>query len=153
MSNTVPLVDGPIDEPVEEPATSESPVRAGELVPAWRIALVVAWVLVVFAYSAVWKVSVELGIGTWWLGARSSPQPVVVRLIPFAIAIAFGLLSSYGLRRVPLINVVGALLLAAIAIPDFSRSIGLAVIELVIAAGVLLVALASFTGVVKSAER
>ena len=135
----------------DEPAVR--PVGPGELVAPWRYASVAAWVMVVFAYSAVWKTSVELGIGTWWLGARSSPQPLVVRLIPFAAAIVFGLVSSYPLRRVPLINIVGALVMAAIAIPDFSRSVGLAVIELAIAGAVLLVALGSLTGVVKTVDR
>ncbi len=76
-----------------------------------------------------------------------------MRLIPFAVAIVFGLVSSYPLRRVPLINIVGALVMAAIAIPDFSRSVGLAVIELAIAGAVLLVALGSLTGVVKTVDR
>ena len=137
---------------VDEPPVRRS-LRTGELAPSWRIASIAVWILVVFAYSAVWKTSVELGIGTWWLGARSSPQPVFVRLIPFVIAIGFGLVSSYPLRRLPLVNVVGALVMAAIAIPDFSRSIGLAVIELVIAGAVLLVAIGSFTGVVKTDDR
>jgi hypothetical protein len=127
--------------------------RAGDLVRPWRIASVAAWALVVFAYSTVWKTSVELGIGTWWLGARSSPQPLLVRLIPFAVAIGFGLLSSYPVKRLPWFNVVGALVLAAIAVPDFSRSVGLAVIELTIAVAVMLVAVGSFTGVVKTSDR
>lgn len=128
-------------------------IRPGELVPHWRVASVAAWVLVVFAYSAVWKSSVELGIGTWWLGARSSPQSLLVHLIPFAIAIGFGLVSSYPFKHLPVVNVLGALVLAAIAIPDFSRSTGIAVIELVIAAAALLVAVGSFTGVVKTGDR
>jgi hypothetical protein len=129
------------------------PVRDGELVMSWRIASIAVWALVVFAYSTVWKTSVELGIGTWWLGARSSPQPIYIRLIPFAVAIGFGLLSTYPIRRLPLINTFGALVFVAIAIPDFSRSIGLASIELVIAGAILLVALGSFTGVVKTVDR
>lgn len=133
--------------------TSPSTPRPGELVPAWRIASVTVWALAVFAWSAVWKTSVELGIGTWWLGARSSPQPFVLRLLPFAVAVGFGLLSSYPLKRLPWINVIGALTLVAIAIPDFSRSVGLAMIELAIAGGVLLVAIGSFTGVVKTDDR
>ena len=137
---------------VDEPIARRAP-RPGELTPAWRVASIAVWVLTVFAYSAVWKTSVELGIGTWWLGARSSPQPIVVRLIPFVVAIAFGLVSSYPLKRLPLINVVGAVVMAAIAVPDFSRSIGLAVIELVIAGAILLVAAGSFTGVVKTVDR
>jgi hypothetical protein len=43
--------------------------------------------------------------------------------------------------------------MAAVAIPDFSRSVGLAVIELAIAGAVLLVALGSLTGVVKTVDR
>jgi hypothetical protein len=133
--------------------TSVVSARPGELVSTWRLAVVFAWALVVFAYSAVWKVSVELGIGTWWLGARSSPQPLVVRVLPFVLAIALGLVSSYRIRRVPLFNVVGAVLMAAIAVPDFSRSVGLAVIELVVAAAMMLVAIASFSGVAKTGDR
>jgi len=138
-----PVADGPVSHPVGR----------GELVTSWRFASVAVWMLVVFTYSAMWKTSVELGIGTWWLGPRSSPQPFFVRLIPFAVAIVFGLLSSYPLKRMPVINVCGALAMAAIAVPDFSRSVGLATIELAIAGAVLLVALGSFTGVVKTDDR
>lgn len=142
-----------VDVETSDGQPSSTSLRAGDLVPSWRIASVAVWALVVFAYSTVWKTSVELGIGTWWLGARSSPQPLPVRLLPFAIAIGFGLLSSYPVRKLPWINIVGALVLAAIAVPDFSRSIGLAVIELAIAVAVLLVAVGSLTGVVKTDDR
>ncbi len=148
----------PIVEPVGEPLAPRAGAAAvvlepGDLVSSWRIAVVATWALVVFAYSAVWKTSVELGIGTWWLGARSDPQPVVVRLIPFAVGIGFGMVSSLRLKRLPQITVLGAFVLALIALPDYSRSVGLANLEMVIAAAVLLVGLGSFTGVVKTADR
>lgn len=108
---------------------------------------VVAWVGVFVAYMAVWKTSVELGIATWWLGPRSNPQPIVVRLVPFAVTAVFGILASYNVPRLPIIGVVGSAVLAAIAVPDLSRSTGLATIEFVIAGAVLLVSVASFTGV------
>ena len=108
--------------------------------------LLATWVGVFVAYLAVWKASEELGIATWWLGPRTSPQPVFIRLIPFLVAAVFGILASYNVRRVPVFGLVGAVLLAAIAIPDLPRSTGLAVIEFAIAGAVLLVSLASFTG-------
>lgn len=104
------------------------------------------WVGVFVAYLAVWKTSEELGIATWWLGPRSNPQPIVIRLVPFIVTAVFGILASYNVRRLPLIGLVGAAALAAIAVPDLSRSTGLAAIEFAIAGAVLLVSAASFTG-------
>ena len=105
-----------------------------------------AWIMVFFAYAAVWKASDEIGIGTWWLGSRSQPTPVPVRLIPFAIAFTVAILATYNVRRLPWIGTGVALLLAGMALFDFSWSIGLAVVELGIALGALLTALGSFTG-------
>ena len=120
--------------------------RPGEPTPAWRVALIVTWVGVFLAYMAVWKASEEIGIGTWWLGPRSTPQPVVVRLVPFAVATVFVVLASYHVRRMPWISLAGAVVLAAVAVPDLSRSTGLAIIEFVIAGAVALVSLAATTG-------
>ncbi len=50
--------------------------------------VVTTWVGVFVAYMAVWKASEEIGIATWWLGPRSDPQPLVVRLVPFIVASA-----------------------------------------------------------------
>ena len=95
---------------------------------------------------AVWKASEEIGIGTWWLGPRSTPQPLIVTLVPFIVTALFGVLASYNLRRLPAIGAIGALVLAAIAVPDLSRSAGLATVEFAIAGAVLIVSLAAFTG-------
>jgi len=114
--------------------------------------LLATWVGVFVAYLAVWKASEELGIATWWLGPRSSPQPVFIRLIPFLVAAVFGILASYNVRRVPVFGLIGASLLATIALPDLSRSTGLAAIEFAIAGAVLLVSLASFTGVYRASR-
>ena len=108
--------------------------------------VVTTWVGVFIAYMAVWKASDELGIATWWLGPRADPQPLLVRLIPFIVAAAFGLLAGYNVRRMPLLGLVGSVVLACIAVPDLSRSIGLALIEFSIAGAALIVSAASFTG-------
>jgi hypothetical protein len=120
--------------------------RPGELVVAWRAALVGTWVLVFVAYLAVWKASEEIGIATWWLGPRSNPQPVIVRLVPFIVTATFGAIVTFPFRNLSWISLGGAAVLAAIAVPDFSRAAGLATIELIIAAAVAIVSLASLTG-------
>lgn len=106
----------------------------------------VGWAGAFAAYLSVWKASEEIGIATWWLGPRSNPQPLVIRLIPFilvGIVVAATMLDG---RHVPAIGVGGAIAAAAIAVPDMSRSSGLATIEFAIAGAVLLVSAASFTG-------
>jgi hypothetical protein len=108
--------------------------------------VVTTWVGVFVAYLAVWKASEEIGIATWWLGPRSSPQPIVIRLLPFIATAVFGILASSNIRRLPTIGLLGAAALVAIAAPDLSRSTGLAAIEFAIAGAVLLVSAASFTG-------
>jgi hypothetical protein len=122
----------------------------GQLTTAWRAMMVTTWVGAFVAYLAVWKASEELGIGTWWLGPRSSPQPVIVRLIPFIVIAGFAILASYNVRRVPPLGLLGGAALAAIAVPDLSRSTGLAAIEFAIAGAVLVVSLAAFTGIYRA---
>ncbi len=131
-------------EPVA--GTMARPPRPGQLTMPWRAMVVATWIGVFVAYMAVWKASEELGIATWWLGPRSSPQPLLIRLVPFFVTAGFGILASYNVRRLPAIGLVGAVVLAGIAVPDLSRSTGLAVIEFTIAGAVLLVSAASFTG-------
>jgi hypothetical protein len=138
--------------PWTEPAPSTPaagvvrPPRPGQLTTPWRAMTVAAWVGVFVAYMAVWKASEELGIATWWLGPRSNPQPLVIRLVPFIVTAVFGILASYNVPRMPAIGLLGAAMLAAIAVPDLSRSTGLAVVEFAIAGAIAVVSAASFTG-------
>jgi len=99
-----------------------------------------------FAYAAVWQASVQIGIGTWWVGPRADPSPAYVRIIPFALVLAMTLLVIYNTPKLPQTSVIGAALAGLIALPDLSRSVGLGVAELVIAALFLLASLTSFTG-------
>ncbi len=127
-------------------APARRPHRPGQLDATWRAITVATWIGVFVAYLGVWKASEEIGLSTWWLGSRSNPQPLVIQLVPFFVAALFGSLASYNVRRLPWITLVGALVLAVIAVGDRSRSVGLATVEFAIAAAVLLVALGSFTG-------
>ncbi len=114
--------------------------------------VVATWVGVFVAYAAVWKASEELGLATWWLGPRANPQPMIVRLVPFIVAVAVGIMAIYNVRRLPILGLVGAALLGAIAVPDLSRSTGLATVEFAIAGAVVLVSTASFTGTYRQAR-
>ncbi len=137
---------------VHDLASSARHPRAGQLITSWHVMVVTTWAGVFFAYAAVWKASDELGLATWWLGPRANPQPLIVRLVPFMVAAAFTILATYNVRRLPILGLVGAALLAAIALPDLSRSTGLATVELAIAGAVVLVSAASFTGTYRPAR-
>lgn len=113
--------------------------------------MILTWVGVFLAYLAVWKASEEIGIATWWLGPRSNPEPIYVRLVPFVVTAVFGILASYNVKKLPWISLGGAGVLALIAVPDLSRSPGLAAIEFAIAGAVALVSLGSFTGMYRAA--
>ena len=115
--------------------------------------LAVCWVGVFFAFAAVWKASEEIGIATWWLGPRSDPQPLLIRLAPFIIAIAVGLIVVSNRREAVWVSYGGAALIGVLAVLDVSRSAGLAVIEFAVAGAVILVTTASFAGRYRVVER
>lgn len=122
----------------------------GRLRPEWQIVLLVAWTAAFFAFSAVWKVSQEIGIGTWWLGPRADPQPTVVKILPFVLAVVVGLVAIYNVRRAALISLAGSIGVAIIATVDLSRAGGLAAIEFTIAACTAVVSVAALTGAVEA---
>jgi hypothetical protein len=98
----------------------------------------------------VWKTSEEIGIGTWWLGPRAQPQPLLIRIVPFVITMLMGLLAVYNVRRIALISITASALIAIIGVFDISRSGGLAAIEFAIAGSMLLV---SIGALIASARR
>ncbi|MEM1332667.1 MAG: hypothetical protein AAGG08_04335, partial [Actinomycetota bacterium] len=102
------------------PSTSTPPTPRGriELTFGWRALLGLGWTAGFFAYAAVWQASVQLGIATWWLGPRAQPTPALIRLLPFIICLAIGLVVAYGLRRTSEIAIGGSVLLLAGAVPD-----------------------------------
>jgi hypothetical protein len=112
----------------------------------WRLVLTLGWTGVFFAFAAVWKASEEIGLATWWLGPRSAPQPVVVRLLPFVLAIAVGAVVVANWHAAVWVSLAGSALIALLACFDITRSGGLALIEFAIAAAIALVTVASFSG-------
>jgi hypothetical protein len=135
-------------------AATPQPVQhhPGQVTPGWQMMLGAAWTVAFFAFSAVWKTSQDIGIGTWWLGARAQPQSVTIKIIPFVLAIVIGLAAIYNLRRVALISLAGSLGVALIAVFDVSRSGGLAAIEFAIAASLAIISVGALTGTYRVAS-
>lgn len=127
---------------------SRAPIgsRPGDLTPKWRFALAAAWILAFFAYAAIWQASVQIGIGTWWIGPRAQPTPTLVKVLPSLLTISIALCAIYNVPRLVRLSAMGVLLAAIVAVPDFSRSISLGVAELIIAGMLGLVTVAALTG-------
>lgn len=115
--------------------------------------LAVCWIGVFFAFAAVWKASEEIGLATWWLGPRSDPQPLPIRLSPFILAIAVGLVVTSNRREAVWVSYGGAAVIGMLAVLDVSRSGGLALIEFAVAGAVILVTTASFAGRYRAVRR
>ena len=134
-----------VSEPTKAPAAvgvqalDPVPLQPGQLTVAWQIMLAASWSAAFFAFAAVWKTSEEIGIGTWWLGPRAQPQPLLIRILPFVITMLLGLLAVYNVRRIAVMSIIASVLIAIIGVFDMSRSGGLAAIEFVIAGSMLLV--------------
>lgn len=111
-----------------------------------------SWVGAFFAYAGIWQASVQVGIGTWWIGPRAQPTHVVIRLLPFVLALVMTLLVVYSVRHVMRWSAIGVLAAFLGAIPDFSRSVGLGIAEVVVAALVGVVTLGALSGRYRAAD-
>jgi hypothetical protein len=126
-----------------------APLRPGQLTLGWQMMLAACWTAAFFAFAAVWKTSQEIGIGTWWLGARAQPQPIAVRITPFALTLAVGMVALYNIRRSAWISAAASVAIAVCAAFDMSRSGGLAATEFAIAGSMLLVSIGAALGAIR----
>lgn len=127
------------------------PPRAGDLTVGWRIVVAALWIGVTVAFAAVWSVSSQLGLSTWWLGPRSDPRPQLMRLLPFVVPVLMTLATFNNVRRLALLGVAASLVTAAVGLADLGRVIELALLELLVAAIALVVSVASLTGTYRRA--
>jgi hypothetical protein len=125
--------------------------RAGQLSIGWRFAMIALWVGVVLAWSAVWNVSVQLGLSTWWLGPRADQTPAVVRLLPFVAPAIMLLAIINNVRWVAYGGLVAGVALAAIAIGDLGRVRNIGLVELTIAVVAGVASMASLAGTYRTA--
>lgn len=121
-------------------------IRPGDLTVYWRVLLGLSWLMAFFAYAAVWQASVQIGIGTWWIGPRADPAPTALKLMPFGLTLAMALLVIYNVPRIVRVSMVGVALTALISVPDFSRTTGLGVTELIISGLLGLITVTSLSG-------
>jgi hypothetical protein len=132
-----PPLPPPPRAPSEAPRLARPTPVAGQLTNGWRLVTGLVWALVIVAYVAVWKTSRELGLSTWWLGPFGDPQPAFVTMLPLVVNNS---------RWLPWAGLGAAAVLASIAVFDFAKVPRLAIVELAIAAGGALVAVAGFGG-------
>ena len=128
-------------------------MRPGDLTTSWRLMLGLGWLSAFFVYAGVWQASVQIGIGTWWIGPRAQPTNTVVKLIPFFLTLSLGLLVAYNVRWIVRWSTVGGAAAALISIPDFSRSTSLGVAEAIIAGLLGMITLASLSGRYRVADQ
>ncbi len=134
----------PPPPPVAAPARPAA--RPGQLTPGWRIITLVTWVLVFVAWSGAWAVSRQLGLGTWWLGPISAPQPILVMILPFLPPAAMVVLTLNNVIRLPWYGLAASALGALIAAFDVNEVRRLGFVELAIAVASALVSIASTSG-------
>jgi hypothetical protein len=121
------------------------------LTGGWRLVTAVTWGLVFITFAAVWKVSRELGLSTWWLGPIGEPQPVFVLLLPFVAPVAMVVATLNHTRWLPIAGLVASAVTAAVGLGDLDRVLRLAIVELAIAGAAAAVSIASFAGLYRSA--
>jgi hypothetical protein len=101
---------------------------------------------VVFGLGAVWVSSRTTGLSTWWIGPEARPASVLVSVIPFVLptAVMIGVLA--GTRHMAWLGIAASLATAAVGIGDLGRVAAYGIVELALAGGGLLIALAAFAG-------
>jgi hypothetical protein len=127
------------------------PPRPGDLTIGWRAVMAGIWIGVVLGLAAVWNVSVQLGLSTWWLGARAEPQPPIVRFSPFIAPVLVLLATINQVRYLAWIGLGASFVVAAVGVGDIGRVNSLAVIELAIAAAAAIGSIATLTGTYRPA--
>jgi hypothetical protein len=132
--------------PPDAPWNDLRGLRGGELTIGWRIAFAVGWLAVFFGFAAIWKTSVELGLSTWWLGPAAQPQPLPVRLLPFAAPTAMVVGALSGWRFLPWAGLGAAAATAAIALGELREFPRFGGLELLLALAGALISLGSIAG-------
>jgi hypothetical protein len=127
------------------------PPRPGDLSLGWRAVTAGTWIGVVVGLAAVWNTSVQLGLSTWWLGARADPQPRVVQFAPFIAPVLMLLATVNQIRWLGWFGLAAAAVLGGVAVGDVGRVTSLAVVEFTIAGAAALVSIASLTGTYRPA--
>lgn len=120
--------------------------RKGHLTPGWTVTFALGWLAVGVAFAAVWAVSRQLGLSTWWLGPKAQPRPIYVTMVPFLPSVLLLAGAASGFRNLAWYGLAGAGVLAGVGIADLGRVASIAALELAIAVAAALVSLAAWSG-------
>ena len=110
--------------------------RATHLHPMWRYGLAVAWAASLVGLLVPENQGYDLGKRPfWWDGA--------ILVVAAVVAVVILVLRDW--RWAPLLSIGMSLVLAVLALPDLAENTGIAVKQLAIAAGILLVSIGSLS--------
>lgn len=150
-----PFASPPLPEPPPmgspAPGRPHRPQRAGELTTNWSTAFWLSWALVAGGFAAVWYSSRITGMATWWLGPETAPRLILISLIPFVAPIGLAVMTLMHQRWLPFWGILGAAITALVALGDIGGPARYFVIEFALAAGGLLVSVASIAGLLRDA--
>jgi hypothetical protein len=139
--------DGTPSPPTVPPVVYQTRLpRAGELSPGWRLGTALTWIAVVLALAAVWNASVQLGLSTWWLGPRARPQPLGIRLSPFAAPVLMLLGTINQVRWLAWFGLGASAVIIGVGIGDLGHVASIAVTEILVGVASGAISLASLTG-------
>ncbi|HEY5664984.1 MAG TPA: hypothetical protein VIS05_13215 [Ilumatobacter sp.] len=122
----------PVGGPTDAVIPVTMPPRAGELTTGWLIITAATWIGVCAALIAVWNASTQLGLPTWWLGPRSSPQPRIVQVSPFIAPALMVVAAVNRIRRLAWLGLAASAVVVAFGVVEFGRVDSLAWVQLLI---------------------
>lgn len=143
--------DRMLPEPPPAVVVTTRPLRAGNLTHNWTTAFWLGWMGVAAGFAAIWYSARITGMATWWLGPETAPRLVLVSLLPFVAPLGLTLMALTHRRWLPWFGILGAAITAGVAVADIGGPARYFAIEFALAAGGLLVSLASFAGMLRDA--
>lgn len=93
---------------------------------AWRGLTIATWIAVLLCLAVIAISSRTIGRSVWWIGPAGNPAPKYYMLLPLVLALAPLEGGFWRSRSTVSTSVVCSLGLIAIALPDLSRSPGIA---------------------------
>ncbi len=128
------------------------PMLPGHLTPNWSTAFWLGWMLVAAGFAGIWYSSRVTGMATWWLGPETAPRVIFISLLPFVSPIGLTVMALMRRRWLPFWGMAGALATALVAWGDVGGPARYFAIELALAAGGLLVSVASLAGMYRTSR-
>lgn len=140
-----------LPEPPPPDVVTTRPLRPGNLTANWTTVFWLAWAGVAAGFAAVWYSARITGMATWWLGPETAPRLILVSLIPFVAPLGLAVMALAHRRWMPWFGIGGAVVTALVAAGDIGGPARYFAVEFALAAGGLLVSVASFAGMLRDA--